>query len=52
MGDKILVRDKIKCRVRHDGQKLIMPSSDLTNRYCYKAKITKVKGNCFDIEFS
>ena len=28
-----------------------MPSSDLTNSYCYRAKITKVKGNCFDIEF-
>ena len=51
IGDKILVRDRIKCKVRHDGQKLLIPMMQTTNRYSLKAKITKLKGNCFDIQF-
>lgn len=49
IGDKILVRDRIKTKVRHDGQKLLIPMMQTTNRYSLKAKITKLKGNCFDI---
>lgn len=51
IGDKILVRDRIKTKVRHDGQKLLIPMMQTTNRYSLKAKITKLKGNCFDIQF-
>lgn len=51
IGDKVLVRDKIKAKIRHDGQKLIVPTSEVANRYIYRAIITKPKGNCFDLEF-
>ena len=51
VGDKILVRDKIKLKQRHDGQKLIIPMNQMTHRYSLRAHITKLKGNCFDIRF-
>ena len=51
IGDKILIREKIKAKVRHDGQKLLLPVSNISNRYNIKAKITKQKGSCFDVQF-
>lgn len=45
------MRERIKIKVRHDGQKLIIPMVQLTQKYTLQAKITKLKGNCFDIEF-
>jgi hypothetical protein len=51
IGDKIVVRDRVKCRVGRDGEKEIVPEIRVSHNYCLRGVVLRKTGFKHDIQF-
>ena len=52
-GDKVVVKNTLRIKVRADGTRLIVPAAEnqRTAKLGFDAHVHKIRGNCYDLKW-